>query len=152
MKVCFIVVMGVFLVSCAATKKTVTEYSNAQPAVKVVKPDPVFMVLPEGNPQKSGTATVFFEFDSYSVSNFTSSDLMEKLSGIKNILCVVGYCCPVGTEEYNLVLGEKRAIAVKNILEQNGYTVGAIKSMGECNPVSLNPDKYHLNRRCVVVY
>lgn len=144
--------MGIFMASCASTKKTVTQYSNAQPSVKVVKADQALMVLPEDKPQKSDTATVFFEFDSYSVSHIASSDLIKNLSGTKNILCVTGYCCPIGTEEYNMALGEKRAIAVKNILEQNGYTVGAIKSMGEINPVSLNPDKYHLNRRCVVVY
>lgn len=64
---------------------------------------------------------------------------------------IEGHCDLRGTTTYNLALGERRALAVKNYLENLGIEQGRVAwvSFGEEHPVSTGMDEtaHSLNRR-----
>ncbi|MEN9361764.1 MAG: peptidoglycan-associated lipoprotein Pal [Verrucomicrobiota bacterium] len=80
----------------------------------------IFDADTKGTPVEHGIAPVYFAFDSAEVA--ASED--EKCAKIAELLvahpayvCIVkGHCDERGSEEYNRALGERRAIAVKDIL------------------------------------
>jgi len=61
---------------------------------------------------------------------------------------IIGNCCDIGTAEYNMALGQRRAEAVKRFLVENGIDVGRITtiSMGESQPRHPRSQR-ELNRR-----
>jgi peptidoglycan-associated lipoprotein len=83
---------------------------------------------------------VYFEFDKYSLTTQTRNTLNDHALWIKNnpdvFVQIEGHCDERGTLEYNQVLGENRAIAVKKYLVTLGidpdrlYTI----SYGETIP------------------
>ena len=83
---------------------------------------------------------VYFEFDKYSLTTQTTNTLSDHALWMKNnpdvFVQIEGHCDERGTLEYNQVLGENRAIAVKKYLVTLGvdpdrlYTI----SYGETMP------------------
>jgi peptidoglycan-associated lipoprotein len=69
---------------------------------------------------------------------------------------ISGHCDERGTREYNLALGERRAIAVKNALIAEGVADDRITvvSFGEDNPVdeAHNEQAWSKNRRAEFAY
>lgn len=69
-------------------------------------------------------ADVLFDFDSYTVNDAYKERLVEDaqlLNTEPNILIEIeGHCDTRGTNEYNLVLGQKRATAVADLLTSSG--------------------------------
>lgn len=67
---------------------------------------------------------------------------------------IEGHTDNIGTEDYNLQLGERRASAVRNYINQKGIPLHAVNviSYGESMPVADNgsPDGRAQNRRVVV--
>ncbi|GMU91326.1 MAG: hypothetical protein AMXMBFR4_03840 [Candidatus Hydrogenedentota bacterium] len=61
---------------------------------------------------------------------------------------VIGNCCDIGTEEYNMALGQRRADAVKRFLVESGIDAGRITtiSRGEGQPRYPRSQR-ELNRR-----
>jgi OOP family OmpA-OmpF porin len=53
---------------------------------------------------------------------------------------LLGFTDSVGTAEYNLKLGQRRAEAVRDVLVKNGVTVSrlAVQSLGETSPIADN--------------
>ena len=80
---------------------------------------------------------VYFLYDSSALTPFTKGildrnvEVFKEYPKIKAIL--VGYASPEGTDEYNLKLSERRAVAVKNYLVQAGMSedILTVKPMGE---------------------
>ncbi len=68
-----------------------------------------------------------------------------------HLLEIEGHCDERGTEDYNLALGERRALAIIEVLAQQGVDLGrlATKSMGEKMPVveGGNKESHAANRR-----
>jgi len=66
---------------------------------------------------------------------------------------VEGYCCDLGSDDYNMKLGERRADAVKKCLVDEGVRASRIKtvSFGEERPATTDPAKRALNRRAAVI-
>ena len=99
---------------------------------------------------------IYFDFDKYNIR----TDQQEKLKMLADYLkdhpklsiLIEGYCDERGSDEYNLVLGEQRALSVRNFLIGLGvspkrlYTV----SYGEENPADPghNEAAWAKNRRC----
>jgi peptidoglycan-associated lipoprotein len=81
-----------------------------------------------------GTARVYFELDSAALRPTERDTLGEyarcPASASAERVVVTGMADPRGTEEYNLVLGERRAHAVKDYLERLGVRADA-HSVGE---------------------
>lgn len=80
---------------------------------------------------------VYFLYDSSALTPFAKGildqnvEVFKKYPNIKAIL--VGYASPEGTDEYNLKLSERRAVAVKNYLVNAGISedILTVKPMGE---------------------
>ena len=96
---------------------------------------------------------IYFEFDKASLSS-DSKDLITKyVDFAKNAKAIrlEGHCDERGTREYNLALGEKRAIEVKNYLIIKGVSSSKIKviSYGEEKPIDINSNEnaWKKNRR-----
>jgi peptidoglycan-associated lipoprotein len=68
---------------------------------------------------------------------------------------IEGNCDERGTREYNLALGERRAVAAKNFLIRLGIDAGRINvvSYGKERPIdpASNEDAWAKNRRAVTV-
>lgn len=87
---------------------------------------------------------VFFEYDQYSIRKETVSALKQNAKALlkryatREVL-IEGHCDERGTEEYNLILGERRAMAVKNYLVDLGVSASSIRvlSFGKNEPFCL---------------
>ncbi len=103
----------------------------------------------------AGLNDVFFEFDSWNLTsegrqalNQGADWLNEKAS---SKLLIEGHCDSRGTQAYNLVLGKKRAGAIRDYLVELGITQDrvAIISYGQDKPFCSDSTEvcYQLNRR-----
>ena len=88
-----------------------------------------------------------FAFDDYSLSS-KSKENLEKLAGWmkkteKAKIQIEGHTCDIGTNEYNLALGERRASSAKTYLEGLGVGSSRIStiSYGEERPLVPNSDE-----------
>ena len=96
--------------------------------------------------------TIWFAFDDYNLSGRARANLeqiaswMSKNPGVK--IQIQGNTCDIGTAEYNLALGDRRAASAKKYLEglgtrpQNLSTI----SYGEEKPVVPNTDEANRSR------
>ncbi|MDI6890186.1 MAG: peptidoglycan-associated lipoprotein Pal [Thermodesulfovibrionales bacterium] len=83
---------------------------------------------------------IHFDFDKYDIrpdakpTLKTAADWMLKNPAAK--ILIEGHCCEIGTNEYNLALGDRRAKAAKDYLIALGVTSGRIEmvSYGEERP------------------
>lgn len=88
-----------------------------------------------------GLQTVYFDYDSYDLRPDALATLERNADKIKQvpgvIIQVEGHCDERGTQEYNLALGEKRALAVRQHLIRLGVSGDRIItiSYGEEDPV-----------------
>ncbi len=75
---------------------------------------------------KYGLQTVMFDFDSSALrpdAMATLKDNADKIKAVPGVIVqVAGHCDERGTQEYNLALGERRALAVRNYLIQLGVS------------------------------
>jgi len=101
---------------------------------------------------------VFFETDSFALNPETKAVLDEEvLPAIKSKKSIVieGNCDERGSVEYNQILGQKRADAVKDYLVKNGADSSKIStvSYGKLRPLDLDHDKeaWEVNRRAVTI-
>lgn len=96
---------------------------------------------------------VHFEFDSSDLTEDSRNALTEaaanltKLEGVE--LYVDGHADSAGTTEYNLQLGEQRAVAVKNFLSRLGVDPATLHvvSFGEEKPLEEGSEVNAKNRR-----
>ena len=136
---------------------------------------PVTITVDDG---KSGTATdtvtiqvikppvkeytfedVHFDFDRYSLRPEAVRILDEAIRAMRDDaalkLEIEGHTCSIGTAEYNLALGERRANAVRDYLTQNGVNATRLQtvSYGEEKPKYDNSreETRRLNRRAALV-
>jgi peptidoglycan-associated lipoprotein len=104
----------------------------------------------------SGLKPVFFDFDSSSLrpdalsALRTNADLIRQVPNV--IIQIAGHCDERGTQEYNLALGERRALAVRSHLIKLGVSGDRMItiSYGEEFPRALghNEEAWAQNRRC----
>jgi peptidoglycan-associated lipoprotein len=86
---------------------------------------------------------VYFDFDQATVRPDAEKSLARNANFLKDkeaegtTVTLEGYCDERGSEEYNLALGERRAIAVKNFLVDAGVSAARISaiSYGKSRPV-----------------
>ncbi len=73
---------------------------------------------------KYGLETVYFDYDSYALRPDAMATLQKNAEKIKQVpgvmIQLAGHCDERGTQEYNLALGEKRALAVRDYLIKLG--------------------------------
>ena len=108
-----------------------------------------------GDPIPGEYVPVYFAYDSARippderVKADAVAQKLREMAGAK--LVIEGHCDERGSREYNLALGERRALAVRAYLSGLGIDPDHIqtKSYGEENPVALGHDEasWSLNRR-----
>lgn len=102
---------------------------------------------------------VFFGYDSSILDADAQATLQRQVAWLNrypNISVVVeGHCDERGTREYNIALGERRAVAVKNYLVNSGINPMRLRvvSYGKERPALLgsSPAVWKQNRRGVLV-
>lgn len=98
---------------------------------------------------------VYFEYDDASLSDQARATLDTKvpilLANPSVTLRVAGHTDERGSDEYNLALGQRRAVAVKNYLTTRGVSTNRIEtaSFGEEQPVATGSEEgaWAQNRR-----
>ncbi len=106
------------------------------------------------------TRVIYFDYDSTNIRSDFESIVQAHASYLAanpgTAITLEGHADERGTPEYNLALGERRAMAVRRQLVLLGAAAGQIKSVsyGEERPVSEGQDEqaYSLNRRVEIVY
>jgi outer membrane protein OmpA-like peptidoglycan-associated protein len=102
---------------------------------------------------------VHFDFDRYSLRPEATRALDEAIKTLQTNadlrLEIEGHTCNIGTSEYNLALGERRAAAVRDYLAGRGIGADRLRtvSYGEERPKHDNAreETRRLNRRAALV-
>ena len=102
---------------------------------------------------------VHFDFDRYSLRTEATRVLDEAIRAMTDNpelnIEVEGHTCNIGTAEYNLALGERRAMSVRDYLVSRGVAAGRLRtvSYGEERPKHDNAreETRRLNRRAALV-
>ena len=87
---------------------------------------------------------IHFDFDRYDLTEKAKEILKENAQYLKAHpeleILVEGHCCECGTNEYNLILGQKRALTVRDYYISLGIDPGRIAtiSYGEEKPINKN--------------
>lgn len=136
-------------------KRVIKVKEDVPAAVPGVKPK----VLPAGELLKIVLDDVHFEFDKSTLTPLAMSILNENAKMLKENpgikVVIEGHCDERGSREYNLALGERRAVSVKKYLSGLGVEDKRMKTMsyGEERPVDPghNESAWSLNRRAQFV-
>jgi peptidoglycan-associated lipoprotein len=132
-------------VTCPSDNKTASDTVNIQ----VTRP-----------PVRNYTfEDVYFDFDRYSLRPEATRVLDEAIAALRENptlrVEIEGHTCSIGTAEYNLALGDRRANAVKDYLVSRGVTADRLRtvSYGEERPKYDNSreETRRLNRRAALV-
>jgi peptidoglycan-associated lipoprotein len=101
--------------------------------------------------------TIHFDFDKSDIRDGDAAKLQEnsaqmkqaKDMGLTPMISIEGHCDPIGTSEYNMALGMRRADAAKAYLVKLGIDAMQLNtiSYGEERLVTQNEAEYELNRR-----
>gem|GEM_PF-1575325 len=85
----------------------------------------------------------------------TKIEQLQKYNNSKYIIICEGHSCDIGTANYNMSLGRRRAEVVRNRLIQKGFDPRNVKvaSKGQTMPIVENSDEAHrkINRRVVIL-
>ena len=103
----------------------------------------------------AGLEDVFFQFDSWSLTAEAKDSLERDMAWLTNdpssLLIIEGHADQRGTQAYNMVLGKKRAMAVRDFLSQLGVDPSRLTviSYGKDKPFCQDITEvcYQLNRR-----
>lgn len=170
LKLTFVSAVALLLAACAgdtppAPVETVDHQGGAPAAVVTPTLSAEKLGIQKwGASTQSGLSTytgdrVFFEYDSSDLTD-TGRNLLNKqaewLMHYGNVKATVeGHCDERGTRDYNLALGDRRAVAVKNYLVARGVSSYRLKtvSYGKERPavVGSMESSYKQNRRGVLV-
>lgn len=164
-KIAMIAIAGSLLAACAkeaepevvaAPEPVVEEVAPApEPEVVVEAPIPPLNIPTQDGLRNHAGATVHFDYDSSELTSAARSTLEKQAewmgaNGSVNI-SIEGHADERGTREYNLALGERRAVAVKNYLVALGVSGNRLEtiSYGKERPVAVGNDEsaWGQNRR-----
>ena len=88
---------------------------------------------------------VYFDYDQYTIRSETIPALQQNVKVLlkrysTREVVIEGHCDERGTEEYNLILGERRAMAVKSYLVDLGVPASNLRvlSLGKNEPFAFN--------------
>jgi peptidoglycan-associated lipoprotein len=95
---------------------------------------------------------IFFDFDKSDV-RIDAAAVLDKNAEMLNLypdatVTIEGHCCEIGTAEYNLALGERRAIAARDYLVRLGISTDRFSTVSFGEEIPLHPTNLEKNRRC----
>jgi len=137
------------------------EGSTRPPASEVTRPG---TAEPEENPiqpietaegEEGPLTDIHFDYDRYNLTNEAADVMAANAEYLMNHpeanVLIEGHCDERGTEEYNLALGEKRALTARDFLVRFGIDKSRVSiiSYGEERPLDPAPSEtaWALNRR-----
>lgn len=149
-----LVALGLALFGCAK-KQTLKQEPAVKPTETAQTPSQPKAEKPE---TKLETVTVYFDFDSQELrsdaKNILNDLSVQMRNNSKVFLAIEGHCDERGTTEYNLALGEKRALAVKEYMMNSGIDKSRLSSVsyGEEKPAASGHDEqsWAKNRRAEI--
>ncbi|EAT15631.1 peptidoglycan-associated lipoprotein Pal [Desulfuromonas acetoxidans] len=163
---------ALILILAAGCAKPVTEDTGTEEACEVTEVAPTTEPVPsytdsavtETTPAVEPVAapvlgTVYFEFDQYTLSAEARDTLAENMRYLQanpgTTLVIEGHCDERGSDEYNLALGERRAVAAQQYLTSMGVATDRLStiSYGEEKPVDMasTEEAWAKNRRAEFV-
>ena len=117
-------------------------------------PAPATPPRPSEFAENANLKDIYFDFDKYDIRANDAKVLDTNAAWLKtndNLVLIEGHCDERGTNEYNLALGERRAVATMNYLIKQGIAADRISviSYGEERPtcVQRNEACWAKNRR-----
>ena len=127
-------------------------------------PQPVMQPLPSDDISTKDLDTInkaqvlkpiFFQYDSDQIDAAGQQVLVENAAALKKyatwVITIEGHCDERGTPEYNLALGERRALSTKNALAALGIGADRVKTVSYGKEFPFDPGHddaaYSLNRR-----
>lgn len=148
--------VAAFIVGCASSSQTEEPTSAPEPAAAPAVTAPSTTSAPE--PQAPELATVFlFDFDQSTLNPDVRSLLTAHAAALRanpESIRLEGHADERGTREYNLALGERRALAVRDYLRSEGVTSPIeVVSYGEERPAVNGSDEFawSQNRRVELI-
>lgn len=155
------------LVGCSSTSSTapdtVSKPEAATPANRASNADPARAAASATSPTMSTSAakrSVYFEFDQSAIKPEFESVIAANAAAVgrdpKRAIRVEGNTDERGSKEYNLALGNKRAMSVARAMQVLGVSTGRVEvvSFGEERPRSKGHDEaaWAENRRVDIAY
>jgi peptidoglycan-associated lipoprotein len=134
-----LLIATLFLAGCASTSQPTDTDTSTQGATTSVVTTPT--VTQASTEKEADLGTLFyFEFDQSTLTAATRALLIAHAADLKTYprnIRLEGHADERGTREYNMALGERRAIAVRDFLVSEGVTTPIeVVSYGEEQPVS----------------
>lgn len=151
------------IAACASRPKPMPETTPPPPPaagpIGAPPPPPVSSSVLPGSERDfviNAGERVYFDFDSYSVRPDATPILEAQAAWLRRYPAVMirieGNCDEMGTREYNLALGARRANAVREFLVARGVSAGRIStvSYGKEKPISTEDDQNRNARTAIV--
>jgi peptidoglycan-associated lipoprotein len=95
---------------------------------------------------------IFFDFDKSDIRQDAAEVLKQNAEMLKIYpevkVVIEGHCCEIGTSEYNMALGERRANAARDYLVMLGIPTGQLTTLSYGEERPLDPKVLEKNRRC----
>jgi peptidoglycan-associated lipoprotein len=99
--------------------------------------------------------TIFFDFDKSDIRADAAEILQSNAEMLKIYpevsVVIEGHCCEIGTAEYNLALGERRAKAARDYMLMLGITPERLSTVSYGEERPLDRTNLEVNRRCEFV-
>jgi peptidoglycan-associated lipoprotein len=98
---------------------------------------------------------IFFDFDKSNIRS-DAAGVLEANSEMLELypetdIVIEGHCCRIGTSEYNMALGERRAKAAYDYLVGLGISADRLSTVSYGEERPLDPENLEKNRRCEFV-
>lgn len=152
-KITMLLLMTFGLMGCSTKKAAII---NAEPSMSL---EDSRKLLQEDFEEKAGSNKVYFAFDDSSLSKVAKTTIEKQAEWLKSnpdtIAMIEGHCDDIGSKDYNVALGLRRAKSAQNFLIKQGINKDRIRisSYGEENPEFPEHSKKarRLNRKTVVI-
>ena len=143
-----IILIGIIALGCAK-KQTVQPIEEP-----VVEPTPIEIEVEPERP-KLVLQRIFFDFDKSDIRADAAQILGKNVEMLKlypevNVV-IEGHCCEIGTAEYNLGLGERRAQSASDYMIMLGINKNRLSTVSYGEEKPLDPQDLPKNRRCEFV-
>jgi peptidoglycan-associated lipoprotein len=135
--------------------KPVEEIPEEIPYEEVEIPEEIPETPPEPPKPEFVLERIFFDFDKSDIRVDAAEVLKNNAEMLKLYpeikITIEGHCCEIGTNEYNLALGERRATSTRDYLLMLGITPDRLATVSYGEEKPLDPTNLEKNRRCEFV-
>ncbi len=144
-----IVLVAIVFFGCPK-KQVVKPVEPVEPPVVVPKETTVVETRPQLVLDR-----IFFDLDKSDIRK-DAAEILKKNAEMLKIypeisILIEGHCCELGTSEYNLALGERRAKSARDYLIMLGISPDRLSTVSYGEERPLDPKVLEKNRRCEFV-